>query len=657
METSPTVYDAFTLKFLETEGTSRGFRSGEEEGEEDLRRSESEFVGSFDSLLRNNRDQVPPQYFYERLTHILMRSREAIMPANRRDSMGGDATAAGIAGGSACSAYDDDRLVRATMDIFRRVHAQHPVSAVAVAGANTPTPTAYLRTSALTWTPLDSDKRAKGRQDKDENPTKLNGVNSRGVGADWHRFSALVKAAGGDLESLEQLCGGGGARGGVKVLARGAAGRRGGGSIDAENGKRSSVQSQGSRGVGGSSGGSGSGRKIPGYKSAPPLGAALLFLHAADVFASDAACRLAVFNARTASDAAAAPSSQGPSSQSPAAPGSSQPPDSSGGGSAWAVGLLQEALLFRFVSDHPTSETDRASFLRDLLDLAGAAAERVATEQIVAAAMFAKTKADTHADVDAHTPPPPPPTLPSPPPAGAEDVSPDEIAGAAHRLLSRLSDLLDAMESVVGANGRRLTAVRTQMNDAMTRYWRFEPRLWEVEAKRAFLGAMPGTPTHKLRLARSVLQNTMENKRLAPRLMHPGLGSRTNPAFAVDVFTYVHNDADRAIKSQKDSMGSADYHESVGRLGLLIGASAQAAAALAPPFSLAETATGSSAAVDVGGAAVGVVPYSESLRVAVDAFTAAAVGAGNMAMAPSIAASMDAALGSCARCSTLDPKP
>ena len=137
----------------------------------------------------------------------------------------------------------------------------------------------------------------------------------------------------------------------------------------------------------------------------------------------------------------------------------------------------------------------------------------------------------------------------------------------------------------------------------------------------------------------------------------PWAGIRTNPAFAVDVFTYVHNDADRAIKSQKDSMGSADYHESVGRLGLLIGASAQAAAALAPPFSLAETATGSSAAADVGGAAVGVVPYSESLRVAVDAFTAAAVGAGNMAMAPSIAASMDAALGSCARCSTLDPKP
>ena len=40
---------------------------------------------------------------------------------------------------------------------------------------------------------------------------------------------------------------------------------------------------------------------------------------------------------------------------------------------------------------------------------------------------------------------PPPPLTP-----GAEDVAPDEIAAAAHRLLSRLADLLDAMEGGEG---------------------------------------------------------------------------------------------------------------------------------------------------------------------------------------------------------------
>jgi hypothetical protein len=43
--------------------------------------------------------------------------------------------------------------------------------------------------------------------------------------------------------------------------------------------------------------------------------------------------------------------------------------------------------------------------------------------------------------------PPPPLTL------GDEDVACDEIAGAAHRLLSRLADLLDAMEGANGAGG------------------------------------------------------------------------------------------------------------------------------------------------------------------------------------------------------------
>ena len=39
METVPHVYDAFTVKYLETEGTQRGFKSHVDGEEEDIRRS------------------------------------------------------------------------------------------------------------------------------------------------------------------------------------------------------------------------------------------------------------------------------------------------------------------------------------------------------------------------------------------------------------------------------------------------------------------------------------------------------------------------------------------------------------------------------------------------------------------------------------------
>jgi hypothetical protein len=50
-----------------------------------------------------------------------------------------------------------------------------------------------VRTSALTWTPVDSHKRAKGHHDKDKDPNAAGGANGRGMGADWHRFSALTQ--------------------------------------------------------------------------------------------------------------------------------------------------------------------------------------------------------------------------------------------------------------------------------------------------------------------------------------------------------------------------------------------------------------------------------------------------------------------------------
>ena len=85
--------------------------------------AEAEFVAAFDSLLRNNRDQVPPQYFYERLLHILARRRDPVDPRT-------GVPAPPDADRATTSAPEDDRLVRATVDIFRRVFAARPASSL-----------------------------------------------------------------------------------------------------------------------------------------------------------------------------------------------------------------------------------------------------------------------------------------------------------------------------------------------------------------------------------------------------------------------------------------------------------------------------------------------------------------------------------------------
>lgn len=51
--------------------------------------------------------------------------------------------------------------------------------------------------------------------------------------------------------------------------------------------------------------------------------------------------------------------------------------------------------------------------------------------------------------------------------------------------------------------------IRTQLDECTRTYYRYNTRLYQVEAKRAFLGAMVGTPTHKLRLVRAVFQSTV----------------------------------------------------------------------------------------------------------------------------------------------------
>lgn len=121
--------------------------------------------------------------------------------------------------------------------------------------------------------------------------------------------------------------------------------------------------------------------------------------------------------------------------------------------------------------------------------------------------------------------------------------------------------------------------------------------------------------------------------------MRAGIGERADARGAADVFDYVLADPKTAIRSQKDSNGSADYCESIGRMGLIVGAAAQAAAALAPPAG--ERVVEEEAAA----AAAGEGAYCRVLRAAVDAFTSESLTNGELV--PKVAAALDAALGSC----------
>jgi hypothetical protein len=141
--------------------------------------------------------------------------------------------------------------------------------------------------------------------------------------------------------------------------------------------------------------------------------------------------------------------------------------------------------------------------------------------------------------------------------------------------------------------------------------------------------------------------------RQAPGIMRAGVGVRANATGAADIFNYVLADPKTAIKSQKDSDGSADFCESVGRLGLMVGVAAQAAADMAPPPPREHAGTAVGAAVggvaggsSAGATEVGGVPYGGVLRAAANAFTTEALA--NAELVPKVAAALDTALGSCA---------
>ena len=180
-------------------------------------------------LLRNHREFVPPQHFLERLTRILLRRRERVARSvfQRDDddeeeeefSRKREKTETNA---SSLAAREDDRLLRATAEIFRRVNAAHPVAVAARfdsgSGSSTKRGAAHVRVGARTWTPLDSDRRAgslreralvddvDGRgQARNARDVASNGAFARGARADWNRFVALLSAARGDSEPLDAL--------------------------------------------------------------------------------------------------------------------------------------------------------------------------------------------------------------------------------------------------------------------------------------------------------------------------------------------------------------------------------------------------------------------------------------------------------------------
>jgi len=486
-----------------------------------------------------------------------------------------------------------------------------------------------------------SDARARDHH-SDRTPKKghagAGGAGSeRGIAADWRRFAALMAAAAGKPETLWRLCdaseeserrgdGGGAARRRGRAGHAGAARGAIDGSEDEEDeGDEDAPPSQSQARARERA----KKRERAARAVAPPLGATLFFLHAVDVFAADANARLAVFNARTSGVSSASENTEtttldaaAETETPPPADGASQPtsdgvPETPAtparvAAGVWATGLLRDSLLYRFIADHVPTDGERAAFLVELLELAASGVGG--------------------GDGDGETPP-------APLANGAEDAGARDVAAAAHVLLAYVDELLDALEragasTAGGTTDRRLVAIRTQLDDACKRNYMKTRGLKDAASKRAFLAAMPGSATRKLRLARSVLRETVI-ARQAPGVMRPGIGSRADASGAIDVFEYASSDPKTAIKSQKESDGSADYADAVGRVGAIIGACAQAANEI----------VGGGGGVDGDGHRAP-PPHAASLRAAAKAFAREATDGGGGELRARDAAVVDVAVGS-----------
>ena len=360
-------------------------------------------------LLRNHREFVPPQHFFERLTHALLRRRDCVKSAVKDDDDGDDATAepakkkteAAKKQEASLVAREDDRLLRSTIEIFRKVNEHHPCCFAARFPCALPKTTgqeslkhweenatngeAHVRVGTRTWTPLDSDRRAGSIRDQVVDHADIDlttGAFTRGARADWARFHAMVRAMRGDLEPLEALIAphDGGSHGNngdgkttinTRTASRSARANARNAYADAnfnlDKDKDKDKDKDADADL--------DDNAYDSDTEETPLGVSLLWTHAVDVLVQDANARIEVFESRVseraeelaaiaASASVATPTAKKPETESTGrAPDDSPVPDSQptpvagdgdDGNSAsdkngtWAVDVLRNALLFRY---------------------------------------------------------------------------------------------------------------------------------------------------------------------------------------------------------------------------------------------------------------------------------------------------------------------
>ena len=593
-------------------------------------------------LLRNHREFVPPQHFLERLTHILLRRRERVARSvfQRDDDDYDDDDDDDDDGGrvkhdkqketnASLAAREDDRLLRATAEIFRRVNAQHPAALAArFDSESSESPTAFpgwkpgkahVRVGARTWTPLDSDRRAGSiREHGSEHGSvfetnasrdaRVSGWRARGARADWNRFAALLGAARGDSERLDALVDPPGASGAdsrgaeakraasvaARAEGRGARANRRNAYADADfalDAKTKTKTKTGSQEETSDEDDSDSDEDDSDEDA--PLGVALLFAHAVDVLVQDAHARIEVFESRVRERAAERAAERARLAAETAA---ATPPPARGNPRAGADESPvpdSQPTPSSEVKNQDAAETLNPSgawagdLLRNALvyrlvgNHAPSDAERTRLFQDLlelagAAARRAANDARRGAlSRDAFSK-----ILPAP---GREDASVESLGHAAASLLSAFDDVLTAMHTFGATRGDRAAEkLRTQLDEARVRYFRADRRnLRAAGAKKAFLDAVAVAggqeETRALRVVRGALREKVTARR-APGLMRPGLGATAGASGALDVLRYVSDDVKDAVKCVETEDASTRRAEACDAVAYFAAAAAKAAA-------------------------------------------------------------------------------
>lgn len=586
-------------------------------------------------LLRNHREFVPPQHFLERLTHILLRRRERVARSVfQRDDDDDDEVPRKRekteTNASSLAAREDDRLLRATAEIFRRVNAAHPVAVAARFDSGTGSArkrgAAHVRVGARTWTPLDSDRRAgslrerafgddvDGRgQARNAQNVASSGAFARGARADWNRFVALLSAARGDSEPLDALFSPFSVRNPAETAreadkARGEnadGGRRARANrrnayadadfaLDAKT-KRRKTKTRLGREEGEEASDDAdaeSDSDSDDDMDAAPLGVALLFAHAVDVLVQDANARVEVFESRVFQRAAERERLAAETSAATTTPTNKNGARESAGADESPVPDSQPTPDARDARDPSCTDVSLPSgawagdLLRDALvyrlvgNHAPSDAERTRLFfdllELIGRASKALVKSD-----DVKNPSDRSAALSTSP--GREDASSESLGFAAASLLSAFDDVLSALQSYGATRGDRAAEkLRTQLDEARVRYFRTDRRhLRTPGAKKRFLElanvAGGQEETRALRVVRGALREKVTARR-APGLMRPGLGVMRGASGSLDVFRYVSDDVKDAIKCVESEDASARRAEACDAVAHFAAAAAKAAA-------------------------------------------------------------------------------